>query len=287
MPKNKYYSLTVNEQDSTADLYIFGDIVDELDRALDEWWFGTDLGAVSSLTIVNDLEALDVDTINVHINSYGGLTSEGLAIYNTLKNHKAKVVTWCDGFACSAASIVFMAGEERIMGDASLLMIHNAWMSATGNAVELRDQADVLDKISQGSANAYASAINLTREELDKLMDGPDHQGTWILPEEALEWGFCTAIAEPEEATAKPSQSVRKMLMQKLAAKEGIDAAPLETMSFEITLDEAKLREIAENVANEVLNKVRSGEVVFEGLDNDKPATSVAQKLFKMKKKEK
>ena len=173
MPKNKYYSLTVNEQDSTADLYIFGDIVDELDRALDEWWFGTDLGAVSSLTIVNDLEALDVDTINVHINSYGGLTSEGLAIYNTLKNHKAKVVTWCDGFACSAASIVFMAGEERIMGDASLLMIHNAWMSATGNAVELRDQADVLDKISQGSANAYASAINLTREELDKLMDGP------------------------------------------------------------------------------------------------------------------
>ena len=63
------------------------------------------------------------------------------------------------------------------------------------------------------------------------------------------------------------------MLMQKLAAKEGIDAAPLETMSFEITLDEAKLREIAENVANEVLNKVRSGEVVFEGLDNDKPWT--------------
>lgn len=287
MPKNKYYSLTVNEQDSTADLYIFGDIVDELERALDEWWFGTDLGDVSSLTIVNDLEALDVDTINVHINSYGGLTSEGLAIYNTLKNHKAKVVTWCDGFACSAASIVFMAGEERIMGDASLLMIHNAWMSATGNAVELRDQADVLDKISQGSANAYASVINLTREELDKLMDGPDHQGTWILPEEALEWGFCTAIAVPEGASAKPSQSVKKLLVQKLTAKETVDVAPLETMSIKVELDEAKIHEIAENVANEVLDKARSGEVVFEGLDNDKPATSVAQKLFKMKKKEK
>ena len=284
---NKYYSLTVNDQDSTADLYIFGDIIDEFDRALDEWWFGSDIGSVSGLSIVNDLEALDVDTINVHINSYGGLTSEGLAIYNTLKNHRAKVVTWCDGFACSAASIVFMAGDERVMGDASLLMIHNAWTSTSGNAAELRDQADVLDKISQGAANSYASCINLSREELDQLLDGPDHQGTWILPEEALEWGFCTAIAEPEEATAKPSQSVRKMLMQKLAAKEGIDAAPLETMSFEITLDEAKLHEIAENVANEVLDKVRSGEVVFEGLDNDKPATSVAQKLFKMKKKEK
>lgn len=284
---NKYYSLTVNDQDSTADLYIFGDIVDEFDRALDEWWFEGGIGSVSGLSIVNDLEALDVDTINVHINSYGGLTSEGLAIYNTLKNHRAKVVTWCDGFACSAASIVFMAGDERVMGDASLLMIHNAWTSTCGNAAELRDQADVLDKISQGAANSYASCISLSREELDQLLDGPDHQGTWILPEEALEWGFCTAIAEPEEASAKPSQSVRKMLMQKLAAKEGIDAAPLETMSFEVTLDESKLREIAENVANEVLDKVRSGEVVFEGLDNDKPATSVAQKLFKMKKKEK
>ncbi len=57
----------------------------------------------------------------LYINSYGGEVAEGLAIYNNLKRHKAKIKTYCDGFACSVASVIFMAGDERVMSTASLL----------------------------------------------------------------------------------------------------------------------------------------------------------------------
>ena len=124
-----------------ADIYIFGDIVDPLTKEL--WGLDSD---TSGLSLANDVKDLDAEVINVHINSYGGAVSEGLAIHNTLKNHKAKVRTYCDGFACSAASVVFMAGDERYMNDASLLMIHNAWMYTAGNPAQLRKDADDLEK---------------------------------------------------------------------------------------------------------------------------------------------
>ena len=108
--------------------------------------------------------------------------AEGLAIYNTLKNSKMKVTTYCDGFACSAASVIFMAGDERIMNEASLLMIHNAWSYGYGNANELRKQADDLDKITKASINAYMSRVSITEEELKQKMD----EESWITAEEAV-----------------------------------------------------------------------------------------------------
>ena len=101
----KYYSLVVKEKEKEADIHIYGDIV--------SWeWFDSD---VSSYTLAKEIEGLpeDIEKINVFINSYGGEVAEGLAIYNNLRRHKAKVKTYCDGFACSIASVVFMAGDER------------------------------------------------------------------------------------------------------------------------------------------------------------------------------
>lgn len=205
MVKNKkYYSLEINGRE--ADIYIFGDIVEPWEKEF--WGLESD---VSGLSLVNEVKGLDVDVINVHINSYGGIVSEGLAIYNTLKNHKAKVRTIVDGFACSAASVVFMAGEERLMNDASLLMIHNAWTRALGNASELRKIADDLEKITQGSIEAYKSRANISEEKIKELMDAE----TWILPNEALEWGFATGII-PAVQTNKAAASVRKALFSLL-----------------------------------------------------------------------
>ena len=109
----KYYSLVQENNEATINIY--GDITSW------EWYPGD----VSSYTLSKHLETIEADTINVYINSYGGEVAEGLAIYNSLKRHKAKVKTYCDGFACSIASVIFMAGDERIMSTASLLMIHN------------------------------------------------------------------------------------------------------------------------------------------------------------------
>ena len=203
---NKYYSLTINEK-KEANINIYGDIT--------SWeWFDSD---VSSYTLSKELDSIpeDIETINVYINSYGGEVAEGLAIYNSLKRHKAKVKTYCDGFACSIASVIFMAGEERIMSSASLLMIHNAWTYVSGNANELRKEAEDLETITQASINAYMSHINITEDELKEMLDNE----TWITPADAVEKGFATKITEDDTST-NASQSIRNKVVERLTKKE-------------------------------------------------------------------
>ena len=198
----KYYSLAVQQDNRTADLYIYGDIVDAHTTGYQEAR-DVDYGYVSDMSIVKDISELDVDTIRVHINSMGGLTNEGVSIYNVLRNHPAHIITYVDGFACSAASIVCMAGDERKIGASSIFMIHNAWTWASGNAHDMRVQADVLDKISQSAANAYMRGFTGTREQLDALLEGADHDGTWMEAKEAVKWGFCTSIMQDDKSGVK------------------------------------------------------------------------------------
>lgn len=197
----KYYSLET--EGTEAALYIYGDITGYP-------WMESD---VSSYLLSKKLEELtDVEEIDVYINSYGGEVAEGLAIYNALKRHKAKVTTYCDGFACSISSVIFMAGDERIMYNASMLMIHNAWSYASGNANDFRKQAEDLDAITQASVNAYMENVSVTEEELKEMLDSEK----WLTPQEALDCGFATMISGAEESE-KPSQSVRKESMQAVA----------------------------------------------------------------------
>lgn len=187
MSRNKnFFSLVKEKQNATLNIY--GDISSE---------FG-----VSAVSLSRQLETLgDVKQIDVYINSYGGEVAEGLAIYNALRRHKAKVKTHCEGFACSIASVIFMAGDERIMNESSLLMIHNAWTLAMGNSAELRKQADDLEKITQASVEAYKAHSSLSEEEIKTLMNNE----TWILPDEALSYGFATAVEKTENEKASQS----------------------------------------------------------------------------------
>ena len=207
---NKYYSLVKNKSKQEATLTIFGDITSYP-------WGEQD---VSAYNLSKQLQQLtDVKTINVHINSYGGEVAEGLAIYNSLKNHSAKVKTYCDGFACSIASVIFMAGDERIMSNASLLMIHNAWSFVQGNADQLRKQADDLDKITQASINAYMNHVSISESELKELLDNE----TWLDCNEALQKGFATKITEVPDSD-KASQNVRQSLVKMILAKQENEA---------------------------------------------------------------
>lgn len=196
----KYFQLTTSEDGTTADLDIYGDICAR-------WW---DDDAMSAPKLSKMLDELgNVSQINVHINSYGGEVAEGLAIYSALRRHKARVRTTCDGFACSIASVIFMAGDERLMSDASLLMIHNAWTSAIGvNAADLRKLADDMDTITSASKSAYMARVSITEDELTELMDAE----TWISPADAVDMGFATEI-ETFESGDKASQGARDALM--------------------------------------------------------------------------
>jgi len=201
--KNKKYFQLVQASEDAADLYIFGDICK---------WAWEDAGEASGNTIVKQLQAVKASEINVHINSYGGDVSEGLAIYNVLREHPAKVHTICDGFACSAASVVFMAGDQRTMSPASLLMIHNAWTYAMGNAAELRKSADDLDTITQASVEAYKQVATISEDEIKALMDAE----TWILPDDAVAYGFATDIDDDDDDEDEPMQSAFGLISQRL-----------------------------------------------------------------------
>lgn len=163
---------------------------------------------------VNDLENIlnsnnDVDTINVYINSSGGSVFEGLAIYNILKRHKAHKKIVIDGFACSIASVIAMAGNEVVMSKSSLMMIHNAWTVAIGNAKELRKVADDLDVINGTIVNAYLTKINCQEDELKNLMDNEKY----LSADECLNYGLCGEITnDTEETQANVTNSLNNIM---------------------------------------------------------------------------
>ncbi len=215
---NKPMQLVRSEKDGAADLYIYGDIYE----GAHVWnaFTGVDCGT-DSLELVDALNQLpaEVGEVNVHINSYGGDVSEGVAIYTALRNCGRTVNTYVDGFACSIASVVLMAGERRVMGPASLVMVHDPWMKATGNAEELRKAAEDLDVIGQASRAAYMGRVAISAEELDRLM----REETWLGAEQAVEYGFATEVAaDPDEN--RPSQHVRDRMVRMLAGPA--DKAP-------------------------------------------------------------
>lgn len=210
--RNKYFM--ASEQDGTLEILIYGDITSW------EW----DESDVSSYNLAQVIGKSGADRIYVKINSYGGEVSEGLAIYNSLKNHPAHVETVCDGFACSAASIVFMAGEDRVMNDASLMMIHHAWSYARGNAQDLRKAAEDLEKISDTAAEAYRRVMTIDEEKLQELLEDE----SWITPREALSYGFATAVEGVNEAE-QPMYSVRKKVFGQLTAEKQLPSEAEET----------------------------------------------------------
>lgn len=192
MENNKYLNFRkLNEQET--ELYIYGDIrkKDWIDN-----WFGTGKDVTEAFTLKDALAQIDTPELTVRINSYGGLVSEGLAIYNLLSDFKGHLRTVVDGFACSAASVIFMAGKERIVPESGLLMIHNAWSRAEGDSNAMKKAAEDLEKQTQPSVNIYVSKTGLTEEKVKEMMD---HE-TWITSKEAFELGFATNLEKNDSA---------------------------------------------------------------------------------------
>lgn len=156
----------------------------------------------NSVASVKDLQEIlsknkNIPTVNVYINSPGGAVNEGIAIYNILKRTRAYVRVFIDGFACSIASVIAMAGNAIYMPKSSMQMVHNAWTVAMGNSEELRKVADDLDKINEVVISAYMSKFKGTEKELRKLLDDE----SYLTAEECLKYGLCTKIVDDSENT--------------------------------------------------------------------------------------
>jgi ATP-dependent protease ClpP protease subunit len=129
----------------------------------------------------------DIKSINLRINSPGGDVIDGFAIYNVLKEHKAKINVIIDGYAASIASIVAMAGDTISMPENTFMFIHNPWMYIMGDSESLRKHADLLDKMKANAITAYRSkAKDLSDEDISLLMNNE----TWLTADEAKEKGF-------------------------------------------------------------------------------------------------
>ena len=182
------------EAPKPAEVLIYGNIGDRWNED----------GVVAS-ELVRDLSALQADTINLRINSYGGSVPDGLAIYNALRRHKAAVNVFVDGVAISCASYIAMAGDTITMAKNSQMMIHAPWTFAYGNSNDMREQADILDRYAKAMASAYADKSGKTYEDaLALLTDGKDH---WFLAEEAVAEGFADQVGEEESIAASLARS--------------------------------------------------------------------------------
>ena len=188
--KRKFWQFRAAADDpKVGELLLYGEISDFT-------WWGDE---VTPRQFREDLEALgDIDELRVYINSPGGDVFAGQAILSTLKRHKARKVVYIDGLAASAASVVAMAGDVIRMPKNAMMMIHNVWTIAIGDANELREVADALDRITESVVAAYQEKTGLDADEIRRMMDAE----TWMTAEEAVEKGFADEIEETRAVAA-------------------------------------------------------------------------------------
>ncbi|WP_315913587.1 head maturation protease, ClpP-related [Arthrobacter sp. lap29] len=172
----QWYRMEAASTGNSAEVFIYGSI---------GGWFGVD-----ATQFVQELATLDVQEIQLRVNSPGGSVYDGVAIMNALKRHKAKVVASIDGIAASAASFIIMAADEIQIGPGAEVMIHDAWAYTMGNADELVEESAHLDRISNSIASLYASRAGGTTEQWREAMKAE----SWYSAKEAVAAGLADSV---------------------------------------------------------------------------------------------
>ena len=149
---------------------------------------------ITALALAEQIPS-DAQAVTVRINSPGGDVADGLAMYHYLKDHPARITTVVDGYAASAASVVMLAGDEVRVHRSSIVMLHNPWTVAVGNADELRHTADVLDVHGKALLDIYKAKTGMDEADIADLMDGE----TWMRGEAAVEYGLADSLIEDEQ----------------------------------------------------------------------------------------
>lgn len=240
----------------------------------------------------------EVDEIDVFINSPGGYIDDGFGTFTALKNHSAKINMHITGMAASMGSVIAMAGDTVTIEETGMMMIHPPASIAWGTAVEMRKEADVLDKYESRIATAYKRRdLNISNDELSEAIADE----TWYTAQEALEAGFVDAVTDGEQAANEPSnaaiewlrvaryknapESVAKQiktnrakaskLANKLITNDGsaVETHERENMSDEKTYSEADLETAVEKAVAKALADVETKDDVAVALMNEEGAT--------------
>ncbi len=178
-PQGRWYEIK-NISDALSEVYIYDFIGD---------------GGVTPNDFIHDFSAIKSSNITLRINSPGGDVFDGLAIYNAIKRHKATVTAFIDGIAASAASFIAMAADKVVMSPHAQMLIHDAHGGCIGNAADMRDMFEMLDKASNNIAGIYARKAGGTVDQWRAHM----LKAELISDQEAVDLGLADAIDGQEE----------------------------------------------------------------------------------------
>ena len=182
-PQNKHwYSLKASGEAEarSIEVYVYGEI-------------GT--WGITANQFVRDLAAMDdgVSPIVVAFNSIGGDLFDGLAIHNALSRLGERCTGRVDALAASAASVAVCGAHKVVIASNAMLMIHNPWTYAAGDAEDLRKVATALDQAMEAIIAAYKSkAPNIDEVELRRLVNAE----TWLTASEAVALGLADEVGE-------------------------------------------------------------------------------------------
>lgn len=201
------FGVAHDDEQGITTLTIYGDIGES-------WWWDS----TSAVDVDNALKNAGKNDLVIKLNSPGGSAFDGIAIYNRLKDHEGKVTIHIDGWACSAASVIAMAGDEVIMGAGAMLMIHEASNIVWGNKGDFRSEADLLEKLEDGIIDIYMTKANVSREDIREKVDAE----TWFSANEAVEIGFATSTALSVEGN-NDNEELTQMKAQMQAMQQQLD----------------------------------------------------------------
>lgn len=155
---------------------------------------------VDAKSFIDEMKNIPNGTsVLLRINSPGGSVVDGLAIYDAISRMPQKVTTRIEGIAASMGSVIALAGDEVIMSENSLYMIHNVWGGEVGDAGDLRKAADLMDKMGDRLVSIYMSKSGNSEEQIRSWMN----EETWFDSSEAVKYGFVDIIEEPIKLAAK------------------------------------------------------------------------------------
>jgi ATP-dependent protease ClpP protease subunit len=198
----QWYRFENSADPTVAEIFVIDIIGDWIDELINEMY-----GMKATLTAKAFIDTLaklpdGVRAIKVRINSPGGDVFAAVNIANALRDQQISkgrtVETIIDGLAASAASIIAMAGKTVTMADNALMMVHNPWSFAIGNAADMRQAADVLDTVRKALTATYQWHSELTTDEINALLDAE----TWMDADQAIANGFATAKVDGLQAAA-------------------------------------------------------------------------------------
>lgn len=169
-----------NKTATSAEIILYG--------AIGTSWYEDAISAKQFSDEINKLEPT-VKNLTVRINSPGGDVFDGISIYNRLKQHPAKVTVYIDGLAASIASIIALAGDEVIMGEGALYMIHLPSTVAAGDRNNFENTINLLMDVEEQLISIYQAKCGKkkTRNEIRAMMENE----TWLDSTQAIAEGFC------------------------------------------------------------------------------------------------